>query len=193
MTNSCDFEKLLAKAKEFHGHVCPGIVLGTRLTMAGLRELGMDLFAPGRDLIVYVEVDRCATDAIQAITGCSLGRRNLKHKDFGKFAATFVNSGTGNAVRVVVNEKNREINEKLAPPEIVRVLSEAPEEDILKIERVRIVIPKDDLPGHLKGRVKCSACGERIADNRQVVREGVVLCRNCAGESYYTVIEGNQR
>jgi formylmethanofuran dehydrogenase subunit E len=66
--------------------------------------------------------------------------------------------------------------------------SETPEEDILKIERVRIAILPDDLPGYLKGRVKCSACGERIADNRQVVREGVVLCRNCAGESYYTVI-----
>lgn len=188
MTDSGDFEKLLTQAKEFHGHVCPGIVLGTRLTMAGLHGLGMDLFAPGRDLIVYVEVDRCATDAIQAITGCSLGRRSLKHKDFGKFAAVFVNTRSGEAVRVAASERNREINEKLPVPEIIRVLSEVPEEDILKIEQVRLNILPDDLPGHLKGRVKCSACGERVADNRQVVREGVVLCRNCAGESYYTVI-----
>jgi formylmethanofuran dehydrogenase subunit E len=92
------------------------------MTDSGDFEKIMNLFAPGRDLIVYVEVDRCATDAIQAITGCSLGRRSLKHKDFGKFAATFVDSGTGNAIRVAIDEKNREINEKLPLPEIVRVL-----------------------------------------------------------------------
>ena len=108
-----DYDALFNKAKEFHGHVCPGIVLGTRLTIAGLRELGMNPNEPTHNLIVYMEIDRCGTDAVQAITGCSLGHRSLKHKDFGKFAATFVDKPKGNAVRVAIDERNRAEHDKL--------------------------------------------------------------------------------
>ncbi|MFA5153561.1 MAG: formylmethanofuran dehydrogenase subunit E family protein, partial [Clostridia bacterium] len=72
-----EFDDLFKKAKEFHGHVCPGIVLGTRLTIAGMRELGMDPKKRSKNLIVYIEIDRCGADAVQAITGCSLGHRSL--------------------------------------------------------------------------------------------------------------------
>lgn len=183
-----EFDDLFARAKEFHGHVCPGIVLGTRLTIAGMRELGMDPKKKNHDLIVYVEIDRCGADAIQAITGCSLGHRNLKHKDFGKFAATFVDTGSGNAVRVSVHEKNRAEHDKLPPKEVLRVLSEVPEPEILEIEPVQLAIPKEDLPGFPVGKAICSACGEQISDNRHVIAQGKVLCRNCAGESYYRVL-----
>jgi formylmethanofuran dehydrogenase subunit E len=186
-----EFDDLFARAKEFHGHVCPGIVLGTRLTIAGMRELGMDPKKKNHDLIVYVEIDRCGADAIQAITGCSLGHRNLKHKDFGKFAATFVDTGSGNAVRVSVHEKNRAEHDKLPPKEVLRVLSEVPEPEILAIERVQLAIPKEDLPGFPVGKAVCSACGEQISDNRHVIAQGKVLCRNCAGESYYRVLENS--
>jgi formylmethanofuran dehydrogenase subunit E len=184
-----DYDILFNKAKEFHGHVCPGIVLGTRLTIAGLRELGMNPTEPVRNLIVYMEIDRCGTDAVQAITGCSLGHRSLKHKDFGKFAATFVDTRNGNAVRVSVHEKNRAEHDKLDPKEVIKVLSEVPEDEILKIEHVRITIAKEDLPGFPVGKTICSECGEQISDNRQTMVNGRVLCRNCAGESYYTVIK----
>jgi len=184
-----EFDDLFRKAKEFHGHVCPGIVLGTRLTIAGMRELGMDPREPARNLIVYVEIDRCGADAVQAITGCSLGHRSLKHKDYGKFAATFVDTRSGNAVRVSIHEKNRAEHDKLSPHEVIRVLSEAPEPEILKIEQVRLTIPKEDLPGFPVGKAVCSRCGEQISDNRHVVVGGKTLCRNCAGESYYRVID----
>ena len=184
-----DYNILFDKAKEFHGHVCPGIVLGTRLTIAGLHELGMNPTEPVRNLIVYMEIDRCGTDAVQAITGCSLGHRSLKHKDFGKFAATFVDTRNGNAVRVSVHEKNRAEHDKLDPKEVIKVLSEVPDDEILNIEHVRITIPKEDLPGFPVGKAICSTCGEQISDNRQTVVNGRVLCRNCAGESYYTVIK----
>lgn len=82
---------LLEKAKKFHGGMCPGIVIGTRMTIAGLRELGMNPFKKNHELIVYAEIDRCLTDAIQAITGVTLGHRTLKYMDYGKFAATFLN------------------------------------------------------------------------------------------------------
>jgi formylmethanofuran dehydrogenase subunit E len=189
MIEMSDYELLFNKAKDFHGHACPGIVLGTRLTIAGLRELGMNPKEPIRNLIVYMEIDRCGTDAVQAITGCSLGHRSLKHKDFGKFAATFVDTKTGKAVRVSIHEKNRTEHDKLDPKEVIKVLSKIPEEEILKIEHVMITIPKEDLPGFPVGKAVCSRCGEQISDSRQIVKNGKVLCRNCAGESYYTVID----
>jgi formylmethanofuran dehydrogenase subunit E len=189
MIGMSDYETLFNKAKAFHGHVCPGIVLGTRLTIAGLRELGINPEDPIRNLIVYMEIDRCGTDAVQAITGCSLGHRSLKHKDFGKFAATFVNTDTGKAVRVSIHEKSRAEHDKLDPKEVIKVLSTVPEDEILKIENVRITIPKEDSPGFPIGKAVCSKCGEQISDNQYTVINGKVLCRNCAGGSYYTVIE----
>jgi formylmethanofuran dehydrogenase subunit E len=188
MIEMSDYDILFNKAKEFHGHVCPGIVLGTRLTIAGLRELGINPHEPIRNLIVYMEIDRCGTDAVQAITGCSLGHRSLKHKDFGKFAATFVDTTTGNAVRVSICERNRTEHDKLNPKDLLKILSDIPDDEILNIEHVRITIPKEDLPGFPVGKAICSTCGEQISDNRHRVIDGKVLCRNCAGESYYTVI-----
>ena len=102
-----DLDLLLQKAKAFHGEICAGIVLGTRMTMIGMRELGMNPMEKNRNLIVYVEIDRCIADAIQAITGCSLGHRTLKYRPYGKFAATYVDLKTGSAVRVNVLEKKR--------------------------------------------------------------------------------------
>src|SRR3989304_10086580 len=95
------FDELLAEAIAFHGHLCPGQVLGVRMTMAVCRALGVEEPKSMRKcLVVFVEIDRCATDAIQALTGCSLGKRTLKHLDYGKMAATFVNVSSGDAVRV---------------------------------------------------------------------------------------------
>ena len=97
------FEKLLKESIKIHGHLCPGQVLGVRMSMLGLREIGIE-DPKGKDkknIIVFVEIDRCATDAIQSVTGCSLGKRSLKFLDYGKMAATFLNLKTGNAVRIL--------------------------------------------------------------------------------------------
>lgn len=191
MKEVCDpalYETLFSKAKQFHGHVCPGIVLGTRLTMAGLRELGMNPLKTNPNLLVYIEIDRCGADAVQAITGCSLGHRTLKHKDYGKFAATFVNMKTGDAIRVAVDEKDRAKHDNLEKDEVLRLLSECPENEILKIEKVRIDIPEDDIPGFPRGQTVCSRCGERIMDHREVTVNNHVLCRNCENGSYYRII-----
>ena len=184
-----EYEILFNKAKAFHGHVCPGIVLGTRLTIAGMRELGMDPQKPQHNLIVYIEIDRCGADAVQAITGCSLGHRSLKHKDFGKFAATFVDLATRNAVRVAVDEKNRAEHDTLDRTELIRILAECPEAEILKIERVTIDIPDDDIPGLPHQKAVCTRCGERVMDNRHILVEGRPVCRNCANGSYYRVVK----
>ncbi|MDD1694216.1 MAG: FmdE family protein [Methanoregula sp.] len=185
-----DRDTLLRKAKEFHGDMCAGIVLGTRMTMAGLRELGMDPAKKNRNLIVYVEIDRCIADAIQAITGCSLGHRTLKYKPFGKFAATYIDISNGNAVRVAVLEKKRtEKTGKEAMKEAITILLDTPEPELLRITKVNVAIPDGDMPGMPKHRARCSQCNEMIVDDKEVTRDGAVLCGNCASGSYFSVIE----
>src|SRR5581483_3793324 len=103
------FDELLAEAVAFHGHLCPGQVLGIRMTLAGCQALDIDRpRAAGKGLVVIVEIDRCATDAIQVLTGVSLGKRTLRHMDYGKMAATFVDVTRGRAVRLVARDDARQ-------------------------------------------------------------------------------------
>lgn len=182
-----DFEILLEKAKNFHGDACPGIVMGTRMTMAGMREIGLDPLKKHHNLIVYVEIDRCATDAIQAITGCSLGHRSLKNMNYGKFAATFINMDTGKAVRVAGLPK-KDSQSGMDMKDVAKMLCTVPEEEIFTIQNVKVDIPKEDIPGMPLFKANCSKCGEQIMDHKEVESGGVVLCKNCACGSYYTEI-----
>jgi formylmethanofuran dehydrogenase subunit E len=182
-----DLDILLAKAKNFHGDLCAGIVLGTRMTMIGMRELGMNPMERNKNLIVYVEIDRCIADAIQAITGCSLGHRSLKYRPYGKFAATFINLKTDEAVRVSVVEKKRtEKTGRDAMKDAAKILLESPESDLFRIKRVHVAIPDGDMPGMPKYHARCRLCNEMIVDNKEVIVDGEVLCGNCAHGSYYT-------
>lgn len=182
-----DLDILLAKAKEFHGDLCAGIVLGTRMTLIGMREIGLNPMERSKNLIVYVEIDRCIADAIQAITGCSLGHRSLKYLPYGKFAATYINLKTGKAVRVSVVEKKRtEKTGQEAMKDAARILLETPEADLFRIKNVRVVIPDGDMPGMPRHRVRCSRCNEMIVDDKEVTVDGAMLCGNCAHRSYYT-------
>ena len=183
------FDELLAEAIAFHGHLCPGQVLGVRMTMAVCRALGVEEPKGMRKcLVVFVEIDRCATDAIQALTGCSLGKRTLKHLDYGKMAATFVNVSSGDAVRVVARDDARERVAEYAPdvpePRAAQIAAYRvmPEAELLCLESVVIQ------PGWLdrkRVRVLCQACGEGVNYGLEVVSDGLTLCRACSGERYY--------
>lgn len=187
------FDELLDEAVAFHGHLCPGQVLGVRMAIAGCRALGVaHPRRAGKRLVVFVEIDRCATDAIQALTGVSLGKRTLKHVDYGKTAATFVDTATREAVRVAARDDARELAGAVAPGErdARRAQTAAyrtlPEDRLLRLERVAVD------PGWLdrsRRRVFCAQCGEGVNYEREVHAGGRVLCRACAGESYYAVIE----
>ena len=85
-----EFETYVKKVGDYHGHVCFGIAMGTKMSLAAMKYLDLDPNVKNKNLIVYAEIDRCMTDAIQVITGCTLGHRTLKDVDYGKFAATFV-------------------------------------------------------------------------------------------------------
>lgn len=182
-------EELIAEAARFHGHVCPGTVLGVRMVLAGCREVGVcEPAAAGKSLIVIVEIDRCATDAIQALAGVSLGKRTLKHADFGKTAATFVNVASGTGVRVAARDDARGLALRRIPDiadarraQMV-AYRDMPEADLLTVERVVVE------PGWLarrRVRVPCAACGEHVNYEREVRVGGRALCRGCAGGRYY--------
>ncbi len=192
MTSS-QFEKLLDESVALHGHLCAGQVIGVRMAMLGLSNLGIK-DPKGRDrkkVYVIVEIDRCATDAIQSVTGCSLGKRTMRHEDLGIMAATFINLPTSQAVRVVAREESRELSKKYFPEELDKYRQQLlaykimPDNELFSIQEVTVRIPEEDLPGKPLSRVVCQKCGDWIQDRREVVQDEMVLCRGCAKGKYY--------
>jgi formylmethanofuran dehydrogenase subunit E len=185
-------EEYLALAAQNHGHMCPGQVLGVRMAMLGLRQLGMDDPVKFRKrLLTFVEIDRCATDAVSLVTGCRLGKRSLKYLDYGKVAATFVDLETERAVRVVARDDARDKAKARFPEladaskqqlEAYKVMGDA---ELFSVQLVRVKLAPEDLPGRPRSRVTCAQCGEGVNDGRERRVAGRVLCRSCAGESYY--------
>ena len=180
-----DFTYFADKVEQSHGHFCAGIALGTKITLAAMKALELDPHQKHKDLIVYTEIDRCMTDALQSITGCTLGHRSLKYINYGKFAATFVNTTTGKAVRGTVKEKFKGGGTK---EEIIKAMSAIPEDKLVSLQEVKIDIPRNELPGPSAEKAMCSACGEWVVDGRAIQREGAWLCQACAGNGYYRVI-----
>jgi formylmethanofuran dehydrogenase subunit E len=174
--------------------MCAGQVLGVRMAMLGCRAIGIEdpRGTDRKSLIVFVEIDRCAADAVNTVTGCRLGKRTLKYYDYGKLAATFLNIKTDEAVRVVALDSSREAADCAFPgiqnkyERQLRAYKLLPDEELFKVERVRVTVPPQDQPGRPVSRVQCDECGEGINDRREVIREGRTLCRPCSGEAYFT-------
>jgi formylmethanofuran dehydrogenase subunit E len=174
--------------------MCAGQLLGARMALLGCRSVGIDdpRGADRKKLIVWVEIDRCMADAIGAVTGVRLGKRSLKYLDYGKVAATFYNTETRVAVRVVALEESRALADA-RHPEIESkkerqflTYREAVDEELFKVERVEVEYGEMDMPGHPRSRVLCARCGEGVNDGREVAGpEGSVLCRPCASGGYY--------
>jgi formylmethanofuran dehydrogenase subunit E len=177
-----DYELFINKVIAFHGHVCTGVVLGTRMSLAAMRYLGLDPHKQNRNIIAFAEIDRCMTDAVMVVTGCSLGGRTLKHIDYGKFAVTLLNQDTGLAVRAIVNEN---FSHKDSMEETIKLITAIPDSQLITLEPVHVNISEFDMPGFPKRTAICTVCGEEIMDGRDIIRNGVTLCRGCAGGSYY--------
>ncbi len=188
---SQSFDSLLDAAVRVHGHLCPGQVLGVRMAMRGICELGLSLPAPAKRLMVFVENDRCAADALASVSGCSLGKRSLRFLDFGKMAATFVDLDTERAVRVSVRDECRDLVGGYAPGIEDRHAAQTaayrvmPDSELLRLQNVLVPLGEIELPGAARGRTACDECGEQVAEGRSVVTAGGVLCRPCSGEAYY--------
>jgi formylmethanofuran dehydrogenase subunit E len=204
-------DELLREAEIAHGHLCAGQVLGVRMAMLGCRLLGIDdprgkvTRADRKRLVTFVEIDRCATDAIGVVTGCRLGKRALKFRDWGKMAASFLDLGRladqtagleavegGRAVRIAALESSRERAREMFPhleknAQQMAAYRELPDEELFAVEWVRIPLHARELPGYKAPRIACAMCGEGISYDREVVEEELVegevaqktLCRGC--------------
>jgi len=188
-------DEYLRDAEQAHGHLCAGQVLGVRMAMLGLEKLGISE-PRGKDrkrLVTFVEIDRCATDAVAVVTGCRLGKRALKFRDWGKVAATFVDLQTDKAVRIAAKESSKaaaramhaEIDDKNRQQMLA--YREMPDSELFDVQWVKVKLDAEEFPGYKGERVVCEECGEGINFRREVRRGGRVLCRGCAGERYYRV------
>jgi formylmethanofuran dehydrogenase subunit E len=188
-----NFEEYVALAEQAHGHICAGQILGLRMAIYGLHLLELD-DPTGKDrkrLVTFVEIDRCATDAIPVVTGCRLGKRALKFRDFGKVAATFCDLQADRAVRVVALESSKQRASEMFPEIIgknaqqMRAYREMPDDELFRSQWVRVKLGPEEFPGFKGERTICAECGEGINFKREVVRDERVLCKACAGERYY--------
>lgn len=188
-----ELERLLDEALAFHGHMCPGQLLGVRLAVVGCRAVDLPQPRGSKKLIVWVEIDRCGADAIQTVTGCKLGKRSLKFVDNGKLAATFLNTETGRAVRVVARADSRDRAAALYPDmdrheAQMRAYRELPDAELFAVQPVAVEVGAFDRPGKPAVRVRCSCCHEEVNDGRHVEGDDGPLCRSCAGGAYYRVL-----
>lgn len=191
-------DELLEECGRLHGHICAGQLLGVRMALLGCRLIGIDdpRGADRKKLIVWVEIDRCMADAVGAVTGVRLGKRSLKYLDYGKVAASFLNTETGRAFRIVALDESRALADARYP-EIenkkerqFRAYREADDPELFKIERVTVEYGLMDAPGRPLARVVCARCGEGINDGREVLGEqSLILCRPCAFGGYYKTVE----
>jgi len=192
-TQMLSLDEYLREAEIAHGHLCAGQVLGVRLAMLGLEKLGIE-DPRGKDrkrLVTFVEIDRCATDAIAVVTGCRLGKRALKFRDWGKMAATFVDVSAGKAIRIAAKESSKALARSMHPEiesknqQQMLAYREMAEDDLFTKQWVKVELPAEEFPGYKGERIVCAECGEGINFRREVMRDGLVLCRACSGERYY--------
>ena len=197
-----DLDTLINGAAQAHGHLCPGQVVGVRMAMLGCELIGLDEpreLPQIKKLIVYVEMDRCATDAIAFVTGVKLGRRSLKFIDNGIMAATFVNLETGKAFRIASTEESRDLAAQYAPHvedkrqqqlEAYKIMDL---DDLFTVEEVRVDVPASDMPGPTRFKAVCEKCGAVVRDKKEVMKNNQILCRHCAFGSYYQPLTPKQK
>jgi formylmethanofuran dehydrogenase subunit E len=206
------FDALLHEAEVAHGHLCAGQILGVRMAMLGCERLGVSdpKGADRKRLVTFIEIDRCATDAIAVVTGCRLGKRAIKFRDWGKMAATFVDLSSPlpslgetpvyKGLRIAALESSKQRARELYPhieqknEQQMLAYREMPDADLFSEEWVSVPIHPREMPGYKSARITCQACGEGINYGREVrqLQDGVVriLCQGCAAPEtrYYRAL-----
>lgn len=186
-----DLSVLLEKSSQHHNHLCPRQILGVRIGLAGMKALGLEANEGTKRLLVILETDGCFADGVTAATNCTVGHRTLRVEDYGKAAATFVDTQTGQAVRVVPTLNIREQACACCPEEprhyfaqmqAYQVMSD---DQMLTVTAVHMATPVEKIVSRPGIRVDCASCGEEIMNEREVHVNGQLLCRACAGDSYY--------
>jgi formylmethanofuran dehydrogenase subunit E len=186
-------DEILTACAALHRHLCPRQVLGARMGLLAGQLLRLDLPQQTKRLFTVVETDGCFTDGVAVATGCWVGRRTLRVEDFGKAAATFVDTVTGQSVRIAPAGEARALAWQYAPEasnkwEAYLVgYQHMPDDQLLAWQRVELNISIETIVGRAGHPSVCQVCHEEIINQREVVRDGSILCRACAGQAYYTV------
>jgi formylmethanofuran dehydrogenase subunit E len=187
-------DELLQEAEISHGHLCPGQVIGVRMAVLGCTMLGIDepRSKPwNKRLITFVEIDRCAIDAISMVTGCRLGKRTLKFNDYGIMAATFLRLDTNLAYRILSREDSRDKARLMFPDyaepseQQLRAYRMMPDDQLFSVERVYVDLRLWEMPGPPRRHARCSRCGQLIRDGREILEGGEVLCAPCTCRAYF--------
>jgi len=184
---------LLDRSAARHAHLCPRQVLGVRIGLLAGKALDLDLPQLDKRLFAFVECDGCGMGGIAVASGCYVERRTLRVVDYGKLAATFVDTQTGRAVRINPLPGSRGISAQLLPTNGDRWRAQLesyqhlPDEKLFNVQPVTLNVSLKKIISEPGLRVICSACGEEITNEREVTRDGRSMCRACAGEAYYEV------
>lgn len=186
--------ELLQQSAALHHHLCPRQVLGVRMGLAGADALGLAAPRSDKRLVVFMETDGCGADGVSVASGCWVGRRTMRIFDYGKMAATFVDTHSGKAARVAPRPGIREAAWRYAPTAPDRWTAQLkgyelmPAAELLRVQPMTLTIDLKCLLSRPGRRVNCEACGEEVMNEREVIREGMTLCRACAGQSYYRLM-----
>jgi len=196
LTSILTMDELLQRSAAMHHHLCPRQVLGVRMGMLAGRWLGLDLPQADKRLFVFMETDGCSSDGVAVATGAWVGRRTMRMLDFGKVAATFVDTESGEAVRIHPHPDSRHRAITAAPEAPDRWHAQLlgyqrlQDHELLIAEPVELTVDLTGLISHDGARARCSRCGEEISNQRELVRGGEVLCRACSGEAYCALANG---
>jgi formylmethanofuran dehydrogenase subunit E len=181
----------LQNLEGLHRHLCPRQVLGARIALFAGECLDLELPREDKRLFVFVETDGCGLDGIAVATGTNVGKRTMRVMDYGKVAATFVDTENGDAVRIVPRTGIRTAAREYAPAARNRWTAQLegyqlmPVEELLLAESVQLTVDLERLISRAGVRVNCEMCGEEIMNEREVLRGGKVLCRPCDGDTYF--------
>ena len=186
-----DLDAILAMSMARHDHLCPRQVLGARLGLAGITALGLSMPRIDKRTLVIAETDGCFIDGLEAATGASVGHRTLRIEDYGKIGATFIDVRTGRAVRlaplpdiraraaICVPDARSRYHAQLEAYQLI------PDSEMFSVNEVTLATPVRTLISRPGVRVNCEVCGEEIINEREVMCDGLALCRACAGSGYY--------
>ena len=186
-------KEILEQSAAMHHHLCPRQVLGARLGLLAGVELGLNLPQSDKRLLTIVETDGCFADGVAVATGCTVGHRTLRVEDYGKVAATCIDTQTGRALRIAPRRAARQSAGSYATG--ARNKWEAqllgyqrmPDDELFSVQAVQLTTPVAQIVSRPGRRVICDVCGEEIMNERETLRGSMVLCRACAGNAYYTL------
>ncbi len=190
--------KTLDDMVEFHGHICPGLVLGYRVSMIALKEF--DERAEDEELVAIVENNSCAVDAVQVMTGCTFGKGNLIFKDYGKQVYTFIKRPSGDGLRIAIiwesppeTEEEKKMWEKYMigdrSDEVIRAVHDrksrkieavlnAKDEELFNIRKEKMDLPEE---AEIYPSLRCTICGEKVMEPRARIKNGKIVCLSCQG------------